>query len=173
MNHQAAPYPLSSPRFWDAYWITLRPYLFFVSGTGGLVGLAAAPDLSPGALGSAFLAFFASYGLGQALTDVSQIDTDSISSPYRPLVRGEITPRQVLLISLSGLLLCAVILAVLNPWTLIFSLAGVAGLASYTTFKRYWWGGPLWNSWIVALLPAIGLLCGSTGWQGLLRHPLS
>jgi 4-hydroxybenzoate polyprenyltransferase len=39
-------------------------------------------------------------------------------------------------------------------------LLGVAGLATYTPLKRRWWGGPLWNSWIVALLPLIGFMCG-------------
>jgi 1,4-dihydroxy-2-naphthoate octaprenyltransferase len=29
---------------------------------------------------------------------------------------------------------------------------------TYTIFKRTWWGGPPWNSWIVALLPVIGRL---------------
>ena len=34
------------------------------------------------------LAFFVSYGFGQALTDCFQTDTDALSAPYRPLVRG-------------------------------------------------------------------------------------
>jgi hypothetical protein len=39
-------------------------------------------------------------------------------------------------------------------------------LASYSFFKRRWWAGPAWNAWVVALLPAIGLLCGG----GALLH---
>ncbi|MBI2930095.1 MAG: UbiA family prenyltransferase [Planctomycetes bacterium] len=147
---------MSSPRWWHAYWVTLRPYLFFVSGASGLVGLALTP--SPSWL--AFTAFFFSYGLGQALTDCFQRDTDAISSPYRPLTRGLITPRQVLAVSLIGLGLCGAIVVALNPWNAPLSLLGVAGLATYTPFKRRWWGGPPWNSWIVALLPAMGFLCG-------------
>ena len=85
------PYRVTAAGFWRAYAITLRPYLFFVSGAAGLVGLAMT-DLPPLAFGAAFLAFFLSYGLGQALTDVFQRDTDALSSPYRPLVRGEIAP---------------------------------------------------------------------------------
>jgi 4-hydroxybenzoate polyprenyltransferase len=34
----------------------------------------------------------------------------------------------------------------------------VVGLLAYTTAKRKWWGGPVWNAWIVALLPIIGRL---------------
>jgi 4-hydroxybenzoate polyprenyltransferase len=41
------------------------------------------------------------------------------------------------------------------------SALAVFGLATYTPFKRRWWAGPLWNSWIVALLPLIAWLCGS------------
>jgi 1,4-dihydroxy-2-naphthoate octaprenyltransferase len=50
------------------------------------------------------------------------------------------------------------ILGYLNPVVLIFGSAAVAGLLTYTIFKRKWWGGPPWNSWIVALLPIIGRL---------------
>ena len=87
--------------------VTLRPYLFFVSGASGLVGLALAGEVPAAVLAPAFLAFFLSYGLGQALTDVFQTDTDALSSPYRPLVRGEIAGGPVLAVSLSGLALCA------------------------------------------------------------------
>lgn len=153
----AAP---TTAAFWRGYWLTLRPYLFFVSGASGLLGLALAPGLEWGALVAAFLALFFSYGLGQAVTDVFQTDTDSISAPYRPLVRGEIAPAPVLVISLIGLGLCAAVLAVLNPLTLALSALAVAGLLTYTAFKRRWWAGPLWNAWIVALLPVMGFLCG-------------
>jgi 4-hydroxybenzoate polyprenyltransferase len=151
---------LASPRFWRAYGVTLRPYLFFVSGASGLVGLAMADELRPDTFWIAFAALFCSYGFGQALTDVFQTDTDSISAPYRPLVRGQIARRHVFGVSLGGLGLCAIVLLALNPWTLVLSAAAVAGLVSYTPLKRRWWGGPLWNSWIVALLPVLGLLCG-------------
>ncbi|MBM3297987.1 MAG: penicillin-binding protein 2, partial [Candidatus Aminicenantes bacterium] len=50
-----------------------------------------------------FLPLFLSYGFGQALTDCFQTDTDSLSAPYRPLVRGTISRGQVLAVSLGGL----------------------------------------------------------------------
>jgi 4-hydroxybenzoate polyprenyltransferase len=145
--------------FWRGFAVTLRPYLFFVSGTAGLLGLAAAPPLPLPASALALGAFFVSYGLGQALTDVFQTDTDSISSPYRPLVRGEISRGAVLLVSLSGLLLCGLTLALFNPWNLALAAAAVAGLAAYTPLKRRWWGGPPCNAAVMALLPAMGFLC--------------
>lgn len=156
------PSGLTTTDFWKGYWLTLRPYLFFVSGTAGLLGLALAPELNPGAKAIGFLAFFFSYGLGQAVTDTFQTDTDSISSPCRPMVQGTISQSQVLVISLVGLFLCTLILAWLNPATIILAILCILGLVTYTWFKRRWWGGPFWNSWIVALLPLIGFLCGVT-----------
>ncbi|MEK6704769.1 MAG: UbiA family prenyltransferase, partial [Bdellovibrionota bacterium] len=157
------PYSVLSIPFWRAYWITLRPYLMFVSGVSGLTGLALAGAMDQILFWCLLASFFLSYGLGQALTDVFQTDTDSISSPYRPLTQGSIRPRQVLIVSLFGLALCGVAFFMGNIRTLPLTVLGVIGLATYTPFKRKWWGGPLWNSWIVALLPVIGYLCGSNG----------
>jgi 4-hydroxybenzoate polyprenyltransferase len=153
------PHPIFSAAFARAYWITLRPYLFFISGASGAVGLAIYPNETTQNLVLAFAGFFFSYGLGQALTDVFQTDTDAISSPYRPLTQGIISKGQVLAVSLTGLGICAAVFVALNPWNVLFSGLGVAGLATYTYFKRRWWGGPFWNSWVVALLPFIGVLC--------------
>ena len=151
-------YSLSTFKFWRAFWITMRPYLLFVSCVAGMVGFAAGPEI--GIIGTigVFLAFFLSYGFGQALTDCFQMDTDSISSPYRPLIQGIITRKQVLSVSLIGLIGCCLIFFFLNPWTLIPGIFCVIGLATYTYFKRQWWGGPFYNAWIVALLPIIGIM---------------
>ena len=164
-----APAPVASAAFRRAYLVTMRPYLCFVSGAAGLVGLALAPALTAHALVGAFVALFLTYGLGQALTDVFQTDTDALSSPYRPLTQGAIRKADVLLVSLTGLGVCGALLASLSVWTLPLSALGVAGLASYSYFKRRWWAGPAWNAWVVALLPAIGYLCGGAGPEVLLR----
>jgi len=147
---------ISTTRFWKAYWITLRPYLFFISGAAGFFGIVTNSQIPLYKMILGFFAFFLSYGLGQALTDVFQTDTDSISSPYRPLVRGIITKKQVLGVSLTGLLMCGLIFMIFNPWTVIPAVLGILGLLFYTPLKRRWWGGPFWNSWIVATLPIIG-----------------
>jgi 4-hydroxybenzoate polyprenyltransferase len=164
----AAPFPTLSWRFWRAYGVTLRPYLLFVSGASGLVGLALAHTLRGMGLFFGAIAFFLCYGLGQAITDTFQTDTDALSSPYRPLVRGEITRKQVLTVSLGSLALIALFFVYLNPWTIVPATFAVIGLVLYTPFKRRWWGGPPWNSWIVAMLPLIGFLLGG----GTLRDAL-
>lgn len=151
-------YPISTLSFWKAYWITMRPYLLFVSGVAGMAGFAAGPETNWAATVSIFLVLFLSYGFGQALTDCFQTDTDSISSPYRPLIQGIISREQVLPVSLSGLTAGCLILLFLNVWIVIPGLLCIFGLATYTYFKRRWWGGPFYNAWIVALLPVIGYM---------------
>ncbi|MEA3408865.1 MAG: UbiA family prenyltransferase [Candidatus Eisenbacteria bacterium] len=151
-------YRLLSFGFLKSYVVTMRPYLLFVSGAAGMVGLAfiESPQLWRVAL--AFVALFFSYGLGQALTDCFQTDTDAISAPYRPLVRGVVSKTQVFWVSLVGLTVVVLILAYLNPWILPLGFLAVIGLLTYTHFKRRWWGGPPWNAWIVAILPMMGRL---------------
>jgi 4-hydroxybenzoate polyprenyltransferase len=146
------------PGFVRAYALTMRPYLLFVSGAAGLVGLSFVRDPLAGRIVPAFVALFLSYGFGQALTDCFQTDTDALSAPYRPLVTGAVTRRQVLTVSLAGLAAVVAVLAWLNPTILILGLLAVIGLVTYTRLKRTWWGGPPWNSWIVALLPLMGRL---------------
>ncbi len=148
--------PFWSPKFAQAYVITMRPYLLFISGAAGLVGLSFIPDLTCGRILLAFVPFFLSYGFGQALTDCFQTDTDSLSAPYRPLVQGIVTRRQILTVSMIGLTAVVLVLAYLNPVILIIGIVGVVGLLTYTYFKRTWWGGPPWNAWIVAILPIMG-----------------
>jgi 4-hydroxybenzoate polyprenyltransferase len=150
-----------SGEFWKAYWITMRPYLLYVSGAAGLAGISFSGRAEWPRIIAAFIPLFFSYGFGQALTDCFQIDTDSISSSYRPLCRGTVTKSQVAAVSLAGLIVTALVLAWLNPITLILGVCSVIGLATYTPFKRTWWGGPPWNSWIVMLLPLMGCLACS------------
>lgn len=152
---------LLSLAFFKAYWMTMRPYLLFISGIAGMAGVATGPEVGPGVILPVFFVLFFSYGFGQALTDCFHIDTDSLSSPYRPLVRGTISRTQVLTVSLIGLISGCVILYVFNPYALLFSLLAVIGVITYTYFKRKWWGGPLYDGWIVALLPLIGVLAAT------------
>jgi 4-hydroxybenzoate polyprenyltransferase len=149
----------------------MRPYLLFLSGASGLVGLALAGSIGGQLALAAAVPFFLVYGLGQAITDAFQTDTDALSSPYRPLVRGEITPTQVLGVALGGLAAIALFYALLNPWTLVPATLAVAGIAVYTPLKRRWWGGPPWNSWVVATLPLIGVLLGGGTPGGALARP--
>jgi 4-hydroxybenzoate polyprenyltransferase len=145
-------YPVFSFRFIRAYIITMRPYLMFVSGATTIVGMSFATELEITKTILIFIAGFLSYGFGQALTDCFQIDTDSISSPYRPLTQGIVNRNYFLVISSIGLLFCISVFAYFNPVNIgLGTLSGI-GLATYTTFKRKWWAGPFYNAWIVLVL---------------------
>ncbi|UCF18629.1 MAG: UbiA family prenyltransferase [Gemmatimonadota bacterium] len=157
---RAQPARVLSGAFLRGYATTMRPYLLFVSGITGLAGMALAAELPIGSTLLLALAFFLSYGFGQALTDCFQLDTDALSAPYRPLVQGAIERRDVLAVSIGGLIGVGAVLAVYNPWNIPLAALAVAGLASYTPFKRRWWAGPFYNAWIVVVLAMIGHLCG-------------
>lgn len=152
--------PAGSRRFLRDYLVTMRPYLMFVSGITGLAGLALAPTVPLGNTLLLALAFFLAYGFGQALTDCFQLDTDSLSAPYRPLVKGAIRRRDVLWVSLIGLLAIAAVFAAHNPLNAPLAAVAVLGLATYTFFKRRWWAGPFYNAWIVVVLALVGYLSG-------------
>jgi len=141
------------------YVITMRPYLLFVSGITGIAGLSLSQrgDILSSLILS--LCFFLSYGFGQALTDCFQTDTDSISSPYRPLVSGKISRKAVLIISITGLLLIGVTVLYFSFAGFVLAIVASLGLATYTYFKRRWWGGPFYNAWIVGALFTIAYLC--------------
>jgi 4-hydroxybenzoate polyprenyltransferase len=159
--------------FVRAYIITMRPYLMFVSGITGLVGMSFIPDLSTSDFILRFAASFLSYGFGQALTDCFQIDTDSISSPYRPLTRGVISRIQAFVTSAVGLTLCIAIFATGNLSNLLLGAAAGSGLATYTYFKRRWWGGPFYNAWIVAVLCAMAFLSGAQSCSQIVSTPMA
>ena len=133
----------------------------FVSGATTIVGMSFATELSLTKAILIFIAGFFSYGFGQALTDCFQIDTDSISSPYRPLTQGIVNRNYFLAISSIGLFFCISILAYFNPANIgLGALAGI-GLATYTNFKRKWWAGPFYNAWIVLVLFVMSYLAAS------------
>jgi 4-hydroxybenzoate polyprenyltransferase len=167
------PFPVTSFQFWKAYLVHCRPYLFFVSGVAGLSGMALAGgnDAAGWRFWMAFVPFFLGYGLGQALTDTFQIDTDRLSAPYRPLSQGIVTPEAIRWVSLVGLFLCGASLVLLNWRNLLFAVLTISGLATYTYFKKnFWFGGPPYNAWIVALLPLTGFMAASGGGFNLLNN---
>lgn len=161
----SAQYPVFSLGFWPRYWVHMRPYLLFISGVAALAGMALAEQPEIRRVVLAFVPFFLSYGFGQALTDVFQTDTDKISSGYRPLVRGEISRAAVFTVSMLGFGLSALFIVLLNPWVALLGAGSVVGLLLYTPFKRTWWGGPPWNSWIVALIVVMGYLSAGGVWS--------
>ena len=158
--------------FVQAYVITMRPYLMFVSGITGLVGMSFVPHVSMTDFILRFVASFLAYGFGQALTDCFQIDTDTLSSPYRPLTQGIISQLQAFVVSGVGLAFCISVFAAGNLSNLLLGAVAGSGLATYTWFKRRWWGGPFYNAWIVAVLCSMAFLSGAQTFSQLLSSPM-
>lgn len=156
----ATYYSPASISFWKAYVIHMRPYLWFISGFAGLSGAFVTLEILDFRFYLSLIPFFLSYGFGQALTDCFQIDTDKISSPYRPLSRGIIRKKDVFRVSLIGLIICGSILFYLNLYNAIFATLSIIGLAAYSYVKKnFWIFGPPLNSFVVSLLPLMGYLC--------------
>lgn len=146
--------------FLRGYVVTMRPYLLFVSGITGVAGLSFAPDGTIWSTLCLALVFFLSYGFGQALTDCFQLDTDSLSAPYRPLVKGTIRRDDVMTVSVIGLTVIGVVVALYSYLNILLAGLTVVGVATYTPLKRRWWGGPLYNAGIVTMLFLIGFVSG-------------
>ena len=134
--------------------------MLFVSGITGLSGMSLISEISLSKTVLVFVACFLSYGFGQALTDCFQVDTDSLSAPYRPLTQCLISKNQVLTISILGLIFCVSIFAIYNPMNLILGVIAGIGLATYTPFKRRWWAGPFYNAWIMVVLCVMAFFTG-------------
>src|SRR5688572_7043912 len=152
-------YPMYSPLFWSAYIVQMRPYLLFVSGIAGVAGMAMSKTETTETwkLILGFFPFFLGYGFGQAFTDCFQTDTDKLSAPYRPLSKEIVSIKAVLSASLTGLIFCAVVFFLLNRVSFLLSLLAVFGIATYSYVKRnITFAGPLYNAWIIALLPLMG-----------------
>ena len=142
----------------------MRPYLWFVSGAAGLAGMAIGWQMENTIFQFVliFLPFFLGYGFGQALTDCFQIDTDSFSASYRPLVKKEISPKALGIVSLICLVIIGIPVIYFNTANFIFCVLSILGLATYTYFKKnFWMAGPFYNGWIVMLLPVMGFLAAS------------
>lgn len=154
-------FPIYSLQFWKSYLIHMRPYLLFISGIAGVMGMAFSPNFGKFIFRDllAFFPFFLGYGFGQALTDCFQTDTDKLSSPYRPLSQGIVSIRSILLVSLIGLMASGFIFYFLNVYSFYLSLVAVVGLGTYSWVKKnLWFAGPFYNAAIVSLLPVMGFL---------------
>lgn len=150
-------------RFVMAYIVQMRPYLLFVSGMAGLVGISKATYFNPSfdKVWMAFIPLFLGYGFGQALTDCFQMDTDKISAPFRPLSKGLISVSSVLVTSLAGLMICGLLLLALHPYSFYLSVVVMLLVLSYSYLKRKSPVlGPVPNALAVSLLPLMGFYAG-------------
>jgi 4-hydroxybenzoate polyprenyltransferase len=60
--------------------------------------------------------------------------------------------------SLAGLSVSGAIIIYFNILNFALAITATLGLATYTYFKRRWWGGPFYNAWIVGVVFVMGVL---------------
>lgn len=130
--------------FIRAFVNNLRLELLFVSASCALAGMAYGTQTNRLLFLLAFLAFFLCYGFGKALTDeLSKFKQD----------------KHVIKTNSTGLVICACVITILNPWNILFAVLSIAALWGYVTLKRKsLLTGPLYLGIVIALLPVMGLL---------------
>lgn len=133
-------------RFLRAYLQSMRLYYSFVTGIAGWIGVAYYQYLaaSRGPIGTSGLVksvevptpwgrqlvilvlLFLSWGINQIINDYLGLDADRINAPDRPMVSGELDPKQALGLSILLIVASSVVTAVyLEPVALLPLGAGV------------------------------------------------
>ena len=79
----------------------MRPYLFFVSGMAGCLGIvfSGAPP-SVGRITSILSVVFLGWGVNQVINDLLGLKEDRINAPHRPLVTGALPVNAAIIISI-------------------------------------------------------------------------
>jgi 4-hydroxybenzoate polyprenyltransferase len=115
------------PRFlWAVLW-SLRPHYFVFPGAAALAGAAAAPRTEPlWKIATIAVATALSWGIGQLINDLVDVEADRIDAPHRAGVRGLLPEGPTVAVAI--LLAIVVTIAVASVGPLSLSLLGVSAL---------------------------------------------
>ncbi|MBL7131471.1 MAG: UbiA family prenyltransferase [Candidatus Omnitrophica bacterium] len=114
-------YNIFSKEIIFAYIKSMRPYLFFLSGMAGLLGVVfCGQTASAGKLISILSVVFLGWGVNQVVNDFLGLKEDRINAPNRPLVTGALPIKAAVLYSLGLFVLGGFITYILNAYALIF-----------------------------------------------------
>lgn len=111
-----------------AYVKSMRPYLFFVSGMAGLLGVVfSEAHASVGRILSILSVVFLGWGVNQVINDLLGLEEDRINAPHRPLVTGVLPIKiamlfSVLLFALGGFITYMLNAQALTLYFLVFIL---------------------------------------------------
>jgi len=99
--------------FWKAYIKSMRLYYAFITGIAGWVGVSfyqfAMPEHYSHARATLLLVMlFLSWGVSQIINDYLGLREDRINAPNRPMVTGELDPRNALIV--SGIMMAGVVI---------------------------------------------------------------
>lgn len=116
-------YKLFSKQIIFAYIKSMRPYLFFISGMAGLLGMVFSNATSSvGRTFSVLSILFVGWGVNQVINDLLGLKEDRINAPHRPLVTGELPIKAAVTFSLFFFVVGAIVTYFINPQALILYL---------------------------------------------------
>ncbi|MCK5306141.1 MAG: UbiA family prenyltransferase [Candidatus Omnitrophica bacterium] len=108
-----------SKRIIISYVKSTRPYLFFVSGMAGLLGIVFSETIaSCGRTICILIVLFLGWGVNQVINDLLGLREDRINAPHRPLVSGELPIKAAVVISLLLFAGGGLVTFLLNPQAL-------------------------------------------------------
>ena len=143
-----------------AYIRSMRPYLFFISGMAGLIGVVFSGHSIQ--IGKVFLilgVLFVGWGVNQIINDILGINEDRINAPHRPMVTGELPIRTAVIISAFLLFFGGIISYHLNPYSLFFYFFVFALNVVYQYSKRLPVGGNIIFGVLLAPCVYYGAMC--------------
>ncbi len=98
---------------------SMRPYLFFISGMTGCLGIAfCGAEITPFRTALVLTVVFVGWGVNQVINDLLGLKEDRINAPRRPLVTGRLPVGSAVGISAGLFVLGAGITLLLNPYAL-------------------------------------------------------
>ncbi|MFA5031943.1 MAG: UbiA family prenyltransferase [bacterium] len=143
---------------------SMRPYLFFITGISGWLGILFANTSSSIPRQIIVLSIlFLSWGINQVINDLLGIEEDKINAPHRPIASGELSKKHVLLFSICLFALGAIATYFLNPYALIIYFCGYLFNIIYEYCKGLPLLGNIWFGILIAVTPFYGALAVSKG----------
>ena len=143
-----------------AYLKSMRPYLFFVSGMAGCLGLVfSGRPVSFGRAAAVLSVVFLGWGVNQVINDLLGLPEDKINAPHRPLVTGALPRRPAILLSMFLFILGGIVTFYLNPSALVLYLFVFILNIAYEFSKKIPWLGNIVFSLLLAPCLYYGAMC--------------
>ncbi len=145
--------------FMKAFFKSMRPYTFFITGIAGLIGMLLVESSASFLQKSIVLILlFSSYGVNQVVNDLLGLKEDRWNAPKRPSISGELDKTKAIVLTLIIFLIGAILTFFLNPYALLIYFAGYLFNFLYEYLKGIPLIGNFWFGIMIALAPLYGAL---------------
>lgn len=143
-----------------AYVKSMRPYLFFISGMAGWLGIVfSGANVFIGRVIVVLSVVFIGWGVNQVINDLLGLKEDRINAPHRPLVSGELPIEMAIILSLFLFILGGIVTYLLNPQAIaLFLLVFVLNIV-YEYSKRIPLLGNIVFGFLLAPCVYYGAMC--------------